>query len=76
LNETEKELQLEIVRDGKLFVNPLHLPVKEIRMSEEVETGRTYTRISSVVPHTLTTELCRERWLAYFLAVLPRGKKT
>ena len=33
LNGKEYELQLETVRDGKLFVNPLHLPVEGIRLS-------------------------------------------
>ena len=31
---TEYKLYLEIVRDGKLFVNPLHLLVEEVRLSE------------------------------------------
>jgi hypothetical protein len=30
----EYELQLETKRDGKIFVNPQHLPVEEVRLSE------------------------------------------
>jgi hypothetical protein len=29
------ELQLETVRDGKLFVNPLHLPAEKVRLTED-----------------------------------------
>jgi hypothetical protein len=35
LNGEEYELQHKTVRDGKLFVNPLHLPEEEVLPSEE-----------------------------------------